>query len=46
MEGIGYWIFLLALYLISTLAKKAETEKCMGGTGQGRRKSGRHTVKT
>ncbi|MDP6142949.1 MAG: hypothetical protein QF859_07670 [Candidatus Marinimicrobia bacterium] len=22
MEGIGYWIFLLALYLISTLAKK------------------------
>ena len=27
MEGIGYWIFLLALYLISTLAKKRKQKK-------------------
>lgn len=27
MEGIGYWIFLLVLYLISTLAKKRKQKK-------------------
>ena len=27
MEGIGYWIFLLALYLISTLAKKRKQKR-------------------
>ena len=27
MEVIGYWIFLLALYLISTLAKKRKQKK-------------------
>ena len=27
MEGIGYWIFLLALYLISTFAKKRKQKK-------------------
>ena len=27
MEGIGYWIFLLAMYLISTLAKKRKQKK-------------------
>ena len=27
MEGIGYWIFLLAMYLISTLAKKRKQKQ-------------------
>ena len=27
MEGIGYWIFLLAMYLISTLAKKRKQKR-------------------